>query len=666
MASGQLVNYNKSELVFSKKVQHSMKQDIQQILPMTIVSHYPKYLGQPTQIGRSKAQVFNFIQDKLWKKLKGWKEKNLSFAGRGTLIKAVAQAIPTYLMSNFLIPKGLCDKLESMMCNFWWGSNVDKRKIHWVNWKKTCKQKTLGGMGFRNLRAFNEALLAKQGWRILTEPGSLMAKTLKAKYFPKHQFLQAKKGNRPSYSWQSIQQASWILKKGCYWLVGNGKNINIWEDRWISPKDGNTTWSTKPTTSNLEHVSDLIDHTSQQWNSQLISQNFIPIEADNILKLPLTNTSEDDLICWQGTKDGHYTVRSGYNAQMEWAITTSAQAQPSNLLQGAHIWNKLWKIEAPPKQLHLLWRILHNAIPTKINLLNRGIMCDSMCPMCYREPETTNHIFQQCEWARQVWFGCPLTITTSNVQTQSFPDWLSYMLINSTKECMQTISTVIYSIWIARNKRIFQNKSIPAKDVVAQAMKNLSEYRRHWIENRLSKSTHATSGTRNNKSWNPPSRNCHKLNVDAHLKDDGRWGFGLILRRDDGRCVGAATRVREGPNDAAMAEATGLHEAILFAQANQLKDTSIELDSAIIVNAIARKNFPRTNWGKSIRNSSRVLRKLNNVSVSWVSRDGNRAAHALARWALREPNRNWVSNYPSCILTHIQKDMSFVSLLSLS
>jgi hypothetical protein len=66
-------------------------------------------------------------------------------------------------MSNFLIPKGLCDKMESIMCYFWWGSNVDKRKIHWVNWRKTCKQKTLGGMSFRHLRAFNEALLAKQG-----------------------------------------------------------------------------------------------------------------------------------------------------------------------------------------------------------------------------------------------------------------------------------------------------------------------------------------------------------------------------------------------------------------------------------------------------------------------------------------------------------------------
>jgi hypothetical protein len=100
---------------------------------MQKVEHFSKYLGMPTYIGRSKNQVFQFIQDKIWKKLKGWKEKNLSFAGRATLIKAVAQAIPTYIMSSFLLPKGLCDHMESLISNFWWGSNVDKRKIHWVN-----------------------------------------------------------------------------------------------------------------------------------------------------------------------------------------------------------------------------------------------------------------------------------------------------------------------------------------------------------------------------------------------------------------------------------------------------------------------------------------------------------------------------------------------------
>jgi hypothetical protein len=118
-ASGQLVNFNKSELIFSKRVPPPIKENIQQILPMSIVTHYSKYLGQPTHMGRSKNHTFNYIADKVWKKLKGWKEKNLSFAGRGTLIKAVAQAIPSYIMSSYLIPKGLCKKIDSMMSRFW-------------------------------------------------------------------------------------------------------------------------------------------------------------------------------------------------------------------------------------------------------------------------------------------------------------------------------------------------------------------------------------------------------------------------------------------------------------------------------------------------------------------------------------------------------------------
>ncbi|MCI53383.1 putative ribonuclease H protein, partial [Trifolium medium] len=64
-------------------------------------------------------------------------------------------------------------------------------------------------MGFRDLTAFNEVLLSKQGWRILTEPNSFVAIVLKAKYFPHIQFLLAKQGHRFSYVWQSIQKASW-------------------------------------------------------------------------------------------------------------------------------------------------------------------------------------------------------------------------------------------------------------------------------------------------------------------------------------------------------------------------------------------------------------------------------------------------------------------------
>jgi hypothetical protein len=395
-ASGQLVNVNKSEIMFSKHVKEEVKRSIHQILHMQQVEQFSKYLGMPTYIGRSKNQTFQFLQDKVWKKSKGWKEKHLSFAGRATLIKAVAQAIPTYIMSSFLLPKSFCDHMESQICKFWWGNNVDKRKIHWVNWKKTCKAKSKGGMGFKNLRAFNEALLAKQGWRLITNPQSLVARMFKAKYYPQCDFLKAKRTQNWSFSWQSIQKSSWILKKGCVWKIGDGKSINIWEDRWINPKAGSIMWSKKPDNSPLQRVSDLIDEETKCWKEHVINQNFYPMEATQIFAIPLTNTNSEDIISWYGTKDGNYSVKSGYHAIMEWNdYDTTAATSSHNDMETR--WKKIWSLAVPPKQTHLIWRILDNALPVKENLLYRGIRCAPFCSYYGTKLETINHIFMECD-----------------------------------------------------------------------------------------------------------------------------------------------------------------------------------------------------------------------------------------------------------------------------
>ena len=84
-----------------------------------------------------------------------------------------------------------------MMRNFWWGQKDSENKIAWVYWRKICWTKLQGGMGFRNIQAFNLAMLAKQGWRILTNLNSLMARVFKQNIFLLMMFSISKKGVTP-------------------------------------------------------------------------------------------------------------------------------------------------------------------------------------------------------------------------------------------------------------------------------------------------------------------------------------------------------------------------------------------------------------------------------------------------------------------------------------
>ena len=85
------------------------------------ILHYDTYLGLLSLIGRNKKASLDYIKERVWRKLQGWGEKLLSQASREVLIKAVVQAIPTYTMSCFMLPLGLCHEIEGLVCKFWWG-----------------------------------------------------------------------------------------------------------------------------------------------------------------------------------------------------------------------------------------------------------------------------------------------------------------------------------------------------------------------------------------------------------------------------------------------------------------------------------------------------------------------------------------------------------------
>ena len=174
-----------------KNTRTDIQNGVKDMFDAQIVQQHEKYLGLPSIVGREKKKAFKCIKDQISRKIVGWKGKLLSYVKRGVLIMAVAQATPTYTMNCFKLPDSLCSELNSLVGGFWWGKKENARKIAWVLWENLCKPKKEGGMGFRDLKAFNLALLAKQGWRIQQRPGSLLHRVLKAKYFANSSFLDA-------------------------------------------------------------------------------------------------------------------------------------------------------------------------------------------------------------------------------------------------------------------------------------------------------------------------------------------------------------------------------------------------------------------------------------------------------------------------------------------
>ncbi|KAK3229701.1 hypothetical protein Dsin_001582 [Dipteronia sinensis] len=183
---------------------------------------------------------------------------------------------------------------------FWWGSTETTKKMYWASWKRLCGNKNAGGLGFRNISVFSQALLTKQGWRLIKFPNSL----------PTSSFLKADRKQMDSI-WSSLCWGRDLLEYGSRWRVGSGTSIRIYEDRWlhrpvifkvISPCVHD----------NVILVSQLRSE-SDGWNNQLVRQLFFKEDTEMILSIPLSYTFRDDFLTWHYTTDGEYTdTRDNY------------------------------------------------------------------------------------------------------------------------------------------------------------------------------------------------------------------------------------------------------------------------------------------------------------------------------------------------------------------
>lgn len=226
-------------------------------------------------------------------------------------MKSVAMAMPVFAMSCFKLPKTTCDNLSSAMADFWWSSGEHSRNVHWQSWEKLCLPKNQGGLGFRDISRFNQALLAKQAWRILQDPLCFLAGIMKSRYFPLSDFLDAPNAKRPSFAWRSILHGRDLLKKGIEKKVGNGKSLKVWMDPWIEDEEWRAPWR-KNNIFNLNlRVSDLIDLNSRDWDFDILEDIIAPVDIPRIKKIrPVV--SQEDFYVWKYNKSGNFSVKSAY------------------------------------------------------------------------------------------------------------------------------------------------------------------------------------------------------------------------------------------------------------------------------------------------------------------------------------------------------------------
>ena len=262
---------------------NQQKSKMAQDLGVKLVSHPSKYLGVNFKLRGNRIADFQDLIGKISSKLQGWKVKLLSQAGRLTLINSMLNSVSIYTFSVFKIPKTVCKRLDSLINAFWWGHDPGRKKLHMTNWETITQPKTQGGLGIKKSGPMNKALLAKQYWRIKSNPNSLLSKTLKSKYCPNSDLHSHKPKQNASWIWRNIMSQDHPQLCQATWRIGRGHNIPITHPAWFKIKP------TAPHSlrNQVTTVVNLINHQNASWKTELISQHYEQQDSAQILSIKL-------------------------------------------------------------------------------------------------------------------------------------------------------------------------------------------------------------------------------------------------------------------------------------------------------------------------------------------------------------------------------------------
>jgi hypothetical protein len=495
-----------------------------------------------------------------------------------------------------------------------------------MSWEKMGTSKDQGGLGIRDLIMFNKALLAKQMWRMMQNPESLVGLIMKAKYFPNNSILEAKLGTRPSLVWKSLLASKELLLNGVIWRIGNGKDVRVWGEKWVPIPSSFSIKTPKPAHLENMTVSNLINMNTHQCDKSLISSIFLPKDAAAILSIPLSPFLPQDQLLWRCTKNGMFTVRSAYHLGME--MKTVQQPECSEKENMDEVWRTCRRLNIPNAVKMFLWRASHNLLPTKVNLFRQGICDSNLCPICKREEETAAHVCWNCPAANDVWGGCKIKLQKCSTGIDDFRQLFREVIQRCEKEDVELFAVVARRLWLRRNDFIHGGNFTHPAHVLIDSEKALTKFQ---TVNEKSQEGERVMQEVGPTRWQPPVGAMVKLNWDAAVDVQNKTiGLGIIIRNDKGMFLAALSkRVQIEVRPVVAETLTALH-AVLFCVEMGYSEAWFEGDALQVVNEVNSAKPCDSMHGHLVEAIKKGLQGLNRLLFTHVQRELNVAAHELA------------------------------------
>jgi hypothetical protein len=474
-----------------------------------------------------------------------------------------------------------------------------------------------------------------------------------------------------SPGWQGVCHGLELLKKGVIWRVQDGSKIRIWRDNWI-PR-GNLKASKKIGKGRQRWVSDLIDKNSMTWKEDLIRSLFPSYDAEEILRIRLPHSAEQDYIAWHHDKTGIFTVRSAYRLALLHNSEAFCSGQQSKSPEGDRIiWDAIWKTKVPQKVKIFTWRLATDALAVQENRWSRNMILDPTCTICGQENEDGYHAIMRCTKAialrnsmRDVW-----ELPTEDRLRNSGKEWTLNILNSSNPEMREKLMLLWWRAWHLRNNCIFGD----GKASIAHSTDFLRNYR-CMLNNRgaeiqaedvkgkkpMFETERMPMGRKpENRSleWKPPDEGWQSLSVDASfVKETNQASWGAAIRDHLGQIKITAWGIIKNCNSAEMAEALACLEGVKQAINRIETGLIIESDCASVITKVSSWEKDRSQTSSVITDIHRLLTLLPAYKVQKISRNQNNLAHDLASCS-RVSNSDGVllGSVPPCVLERAGDD----------